>query len=143
MIEYRVLLLNDEIINLLECLRYDSYQMKFDKSVVTQGYYYNALSNNKYFVFGCFCDNFLIGGCYVSNLYNSLYIEQLFIKREHQNNGIGHKFLEYVLKNKCLIEDFYHNRFYYSYLDATPRAESLYKRLGYREDNYLMKKRIR
>lgn len=79
-INYKILSLSEETIQLLEHLRYDAYGMDPTKFPPEQTFYSKELRNSKYLVFGCYLNNQLIGACYTSKSHNSLYIEQLFIK---------------------------------------------------------------
>ena len=93
----------------------------------------------KILAIGAFLNSSLVAGCYISNSHNSLYIEQIFVKKEFQNHKelrIGSSLMEYVLKNKENIEIFFHENF--NYAKVEPASNSLveyYEKLGFHESN--------
>lgn len=143
-INYKLLTLTEETIKTLEYLRFDAYEMDPTKFPPEQTFYSKELREGKYIAFGCYLNNQLIGACYISKSHNSLYIEQLFIKKEYQNNKLhlGTKLLLYVLENKQIIEEYFQTKFYYSYLDNYQNTINFYRSIGYQETNNLMRKRL-
>ena len=140
-IKYTTIPLTKENIKLLEQIRYNAYQINI--SPINNNYTIQ-LKNNQYIVFGCFLNEKLVGACYISNSYKSLYIEQLFILKEYQksNHKLGSNLLRFILKNKKIIEKYYNSKFNISYLDSTKELTTFYQSLGYKESNFLMRKRI-
>lgn len=143
-IQYTIINLTEENIQKLEELRYDAYGLDKSKLPIATSFYTKNLQAGKYLVFGCLYHNQLIGACYVSNAHNSLYIEQLFISKQHQKTSLhlGTNLLLHILKNKQQVEEYFQTELNYSYLDSKPNAVNFYKNLGYQEKNYLMRKRI-
>lgn len=143
-IEYQTIPITEENINLLEQLRYNAYGIDSTNFKVEETYHAKQLREGKYLVFGCFLETQLAGACYISNSYNSLYIEQLFIKKEYQRSNLhlGSNLLKYILKNKQIIENYFQTNFYYSYLDTSKNNEQLFLQLGYQEKNFLMYKNL-
>lgn len=143
-IQYSIINLTDENILKLEQIRYDAY--KFDKQELKEGnpLYIKYLKEGKYLVFGCYLNNQLIGGCYISNFHNSLYVEQLFISKQHQRTSLhlGTNLLLHVLKNKDQVEEYFQIKLNYSYLEPRKNTENFYQNLGYRETSNFFKKRI-
>ena len=130
-------------ISKLEKLRCNAYGMEYNGDNL---YYKNKISDGNIVPLGCFYKQELVAGIYISNSLNSLFIEQIFVKREFQNSDlhIGNYLLHYVLKNKHIFEDYFGVKFSYSRLDNRGH-ESFYEKLGYVSENNLldtMKKRI-
>ena len=144
-IKYEVVHLTEENINLLERIRYDAYNMNPNDFPVENTYHTRELKNGKYLVFGCYLNNQLVGACYTSKTYNSLYIEQLFILKKYQKSDLhlGSNLLKFVLNNKNLVENYFNTQFFFSYLDNYQNTTDFYKSLGYRETNdSQMRKRL-
>lgn len=143
-IKYKLISTNEDNITLLENIRYNAYGMNPNEFPPEQTFYTKELKKNKYLVFGCYLDNQLVGACYISNLYNSLYIEQLFILKEYQNSPyhLGSNLLKFVLTNKKIVEDYFNSKFNFSYLDNYKGTSNFYKNLGYTEKESTMKRRI-
>lgn len=99
-------------------------------------------------IFICLYQDELVGACYVSNSFNSTYIDQFFVAKEYQEIGlhIGKNLLEYILKNKSIAETFFQSHFSWSKLEhGSQKSKTLYEKKGYVEDNTLlniMKKKI-
>ena len=141
-LSYRLLNSSDFITFHPEHLRQDAYSSteKFSD------FYLKKIKEGYLLAFGCFYQNQLVGCAYLSNYLNSLYIEQLFVKKEYQNHPlhIGYHLLEYILVNKKIFEDYFNEIFEYSRLESRGH-DSFYQALGYRQENNLletMKKRI-
>lgn len=134
-IEYQTIPITEENINLLEQLRYNAYGIDSTNCKLEETYHAKQLREGKYLVFSCFLENQLAGACYISNSHNSLYVEQLFIKKEYQRSNLhlGSNLLKYILKNKQIIENYFQTNFYYSYLDTSKNNEQLFLQLGYQE----------
>lgn len=140
-IEYKHIPLDEQIIDKLENIRYNAYEIT-NQPPIKENYHYRMLQQNKYLVYGCYLNDQLVGACYISNSYNSLYIEQLFIKKQYQKTGLylGKNLLTYILTQKDKIEKHFNTTINYSYLDSTPNSINLYKSLGYKETKNLMRK---
>ena len=142
MLEYKVITLNNENAIALENLRFKVYDYKNIEP--TETYFYREIKNGKILPFGVYENNKLIAGCYVSNSYKTLFIEHLFVLKEHQNNEnhIGTNLLRYVLDNKEICENFFKMKFEFSYLDN--RCSKLFcEALGYKENrNDMMSRSI-
>lgn len=81
MISCKNLKITDENIEKLELARFDAYGMKVDDFDLKNTFSANQLRNKKYLAFGAYLEDELVGGCYISNSRNSLYIEELFVKK--------------------------------------------------------------
>lgn len=143
-IEYKIVPLSDETIKLLETIRFNAYNIDPTNLDPTKTFYSNNLKNNKYLVFGCYLENQLIGACYISNSYNTLYIEQLFIHKNYQKSELhlGTNLLLHVLQNKQIIESYFQTTFQFSYLEDYQNTKNLYQSLGYQEKGSFMSKRL-
>ena len=143
-IQYSKLLLTEEMIIQLESIRYNAYNMNTEQYPIEKTYHTMNLKKENYLVFGCFLNNQLVGACYTSKSNNSLYIEQLFILKKYQRTSLylGKNLLLYVLKNKEMIEEYFHTTFDYSYLDAYGNTSNLYTSIGYKKVNHLFRKKL-
>ncbi len=127
----------------LEKLRCNAYSMDYHGD---NSYYTNKIREGSILSLGCFYQKELVAGIYLSNSIQSLFIEQIFVKKEFQNSDlhIGNYLLHYVLENKHIFEEYFGVTFHCSRLDNRGH-ESFYERLGYVSENNLldtMKKRI-
>lgn len=143
-IEYKLIPLTKENIQLLEKIRYNAYGLDLNNIPPENGFYTKELTQGKYLVFGCYLDNQLVGACYTSKSLNSLYIEQLFILKQYQRSSLhlGSNLLKYVLDHKQVAEDYFKSTFYFSYLDNYKDTINFYKSLGYEERDWNMRKRL-
>lgn len=139
MLKFKIIEPTKENILELERLRYSAYSF-FDPTLnETNSYYFKKIWEGKMIACGAFLNSSLVAGCYISNSHHSLYIEQIFVKKEFQNHKdlrIGSTLIEYVLKNKEWIENFFHESF--SYAKVEPASNSLieyYGKLGFKESN--------
>lgn len=142
-INYKVLNLDEQIIETLEKLRLEA--LRISGISFNDTYHYKQLKEQKYLVFGAFYNDKLVGACYVSPSYNSLYIEQLFVSYELQRTElhIGTNLLKYVSTNKDIIQDYFNQKFKYSLLEDGRNTASLYSKMGYEKtENMLMRKKI-
>lgn len=140
-------ILDSEIISKLENLRFNAYGMDCNEDIdVCETIYARDMQNGRYVVYGAFYNNELIGSCYVSKAYDSLFVEQLFVARKFQRSElhVGGNLLEYVLGQRNYIENYFDCNFMYSCLDSVDGAQKLYKRIGYvPTGNFLMKRRLK
>ena len=110
----------------------------------TESFYINDLKSGKYLVIGAFLEGMLVAACYTKNTYHSLYIDQLFVLKKYQKTPlhIGSNLLKYILDNHKIIENYFQEKFYYSYLDDYRGAKDFYQNLGYIEKENLMKRHL-
>ena len=134
-----------DIANKLEELRLRSYGINPSPKDYDPYYIDNIIKGNM-LAFTCYKDNDIIGGCYISNAFNSIYVDYLFILKEYQNKGlhIGRQLLQFILDNKILVEEYYKTEFNESRLYAlTDKTKEIYSSMGYEEEtttNLLCKK---
>ena len=79
-ISFSLLTLDEDLINLLEKIRLDAYSI--NNFFASRSFYSHCLNNENYIVYGAFYKKILVGACYVTKSYNSLFIEQLFILKK-------------------------------------------------------------
>ena len=142
MINYEKVDLSEQNILALEKLRFEVYDYKNLNPDKT--YFYREMINGNILPYAAYENGLLIGWCYVSKTFETLFIDQLFIAKDYQNTieHIGTNLLKYVLANKELCEDFFNTKFNFSYLDSSC-SKSFYENLGYKENkNEMMSKRI-
>lgn len=137
---------NEDTIRILENVRYDAYNMDDIEIDVSQTLYTCELRRGKYVVLGAYLDNILVGACYVSKQFNSLFIEHIFVKRQFQKSElhVGKKLLMCVLKNKHIVEQYFDTEFSHSYLDPRNELIPFYEQLGYElsDTTMMMKKKF-
>lgn len=143
MVVCRNLKINEENIEKLELARFDAYGMKTDNFDIKNTFYANELRSKEFLAFGTYLEDELVGGCYISDSRNSLFIEQLFIKRKYQRLKLGTILLNYILENKEMIEKYYQQEFNVCCFENRKELDEFYKSLGYRRvGQMVMKKRI-
>lgn len=144
MISCKNLKITDENIEKLELARFDAYGMKTDDFDLKNTFSANQLRNKKYLAFGAYLEDKLVGGCYVSNSRNSLYIEELFVRKDASQIEVGTNLLKYVLKRKSFIEKYYCQEFNISCLENREELNGIYQSLGYRKiSQIVMSKRFK
>lgn len=144
MISCKNLKITDENIEKLELARFDAYGMKTDDFDLKNTFSANQLRNKKYLAFGAYLEDKLVGGCYVSNSRNSLYIEELFVRKDAKQIEVGTNLLKYVLKRKPFIEKYYRQEFNTSCLENREELNGIYQSLGYRKiSQIVMSKRFK
>ena len=144
MISCKNLKITDENIEKLELARFDAYGMKTDDFDLKNTFSANQLRNKKYLAFGAYLEDKLVGGCYVSNSRNSLYIEELFVRKDAKQIEVGTNLLKYVLKRKSFIEKDYQQEFSTSCLENREELNGIYQSLGYRKiSQIVMSKRFK
>ena len=144
MISCKNLIITDENIEKLELARFDAYGMKTDDFDLKNTFSANQLRNKKYLAFGAYLEDKLVGGCYVSSSRNSLYIEELFVRKDAKQIEVGTNLLKYVLKRKPFIEKYYRQEFNTSCLENREELNGIYQSLGYRKiSQIVMSKRFK
>lgn len=139
-------IISDNLIPKLEELRFDAYGIFQTDIPYDATYYAKELRQNKYVVYTCYIETELVGACYVSNENNSLYIEQLFVKKQYQNSklSIGKSLMMYVLNDKNYLEQYFNKKINKSYLSTrSSKLEQYYEKLGYEKvDEVYMRKTV-
>ena len=137
--EYRVFNQEKDYIN-LEQLRKDVFKIKDSE------YYMTKILEGKILVIGCFYQDELVAGAYLSNSYHSLFVEQIFVRDDYQGSvlHVGYYLMKYILEHKEIFDEFFHTSFDQCRLESR-NCDSFYEKLGFKtEDNILgtMRKRI-
>ena len=141
-ISFSLLNLDDNLINVLENMRYDAYSINLSSDI--SSFYKFNLNHGNFVAFGVYYQNQLVGACYVSKTYSSLYVEQLFILKKYQNTNLhlGSELLKYVLNQKEYVDNYFNINAKYSYIENSIDSH-LYERLGYKEvTEFLMRKKL-
>lgn len=143
-IGYVKMLTTEEDIIKAELLRYEAFNIDLDDLDISNSFYYFNIKNNSIIPFGLFIKDKLVAGCYVSNTYGSLYIDQLFVKPMFQNTGLrfGRMLLRYILVNKSIVEQFFNCQIDKSILEALDeKSTKIYEKEGYvQKEMYMVKK---
>ena len=97
-------------------------------------YFENNLKEGKMVAVGAYLDGKLIGGAYISSSMHSLYIEQLFVNKEYQHQGIGSNIVRYILNNKGYFEKYFNEKYIYSKTEpSSDEALKMLENLGYKK----------
>lgn len=135
-----------ELATEVEKMRYKAYGVK-KLLDVSDSEYIPDIMNGDELVFLSLVDKNPIAACYISSFNNFLYVDYLFVLPEYQNTGlhIGRNLLEYVLKNKIIVEEHFKQKFKESSLcPGNMKVAKIYESLGYKMNptTGLMKKKI-
>ena len=128
-------------IELVDRLRYDAQNMEY----VDNNFFINRIKKGEICVLACFIENSVVGGIYLSNSLNSLYVEKIFVKEQFQKCGIATFMINYVINNKTYFEGLFYKKIDYSILEPNSNLTvDLYRKLGFRgPDNLnIMRRRI-
>lgn len=139
-ITYKIILPSKNLVKQLEYLRFACFDMDINYLKDNQTFYEQNILNGKVLVFGAFKEDELVGACYVSVNLKSLYIDQLFIRKNYQKEQIGKGLLEFVLKKKNVIGEYYDTFITNVFLDACNQSQEFYEKLGFKENNGRMHK---
>ena len=124
---------DDSQIYNIECLRRSVFH------VDTGDYFERQICEGKIIVLGCFLDEQLVGGIYLSSSFDSLFIESIFVKEVYQCHSlhIGSFMLRYVLEHKETFEKLFHTTFSQCRLESR-NYDSFYQNLGFYQENNIM-----
>lgn len=136
---------SDEDIVRAELLRLEAYNLSIENFDIMNSYYFMAIRNNLIIPFGFFINDRLVAACYVSNTFNSLYIDQLFVRPIFQNTGLhfGRSLLRYILVNKKMLEELFGQELHTSILEPIDnKCVGIYEKEGYvkQPDESMVKK---
>lgn len=109
-------------------------------------YFMREIKNDKIAVVGCFFQDKLVGGAYLSSSLNSLFIESVFVQEKYQKHTlhIGSYILKYILNHKSSFEKIFNTTFSQCRLESR-NQDSFYEKLGFHNENNIigtMKRRI-
>ncbi len=126
--------------NIKECekIRYDAVGHTIPEQYLTSSNCAEKMYNAELLIFGMYLDNILVAGCYVSDSFNTLFIDQLFVKKEFQETGLylGRHLLKYILENREAVEKYFHYKPSKSQLFfIDKKSKNTYEKLGYEIEN--------
>ncbi len=133
---------NNELLK-LEQLRLNSLkkpnQKEYQIECLDKTYMGRKLKSGKAIAISYYKDNKLVGGCYVSNFANSIYIEWIFIDRNYREQGIASELLKFIDENIPFFSDYYSENFTQIKLEAIDN--SFFNKRGYNNStgSYLTK----
>lgn len=140
MIKYVLLKRNTKTISNLETMRLNVFNFP---PYMSDKYFKYNIKHRNFLVYGLIIDNKLVGAAYISDRYNSLYIEEIFIDKKYQNRGLGKSLLMYILKENQYISKYYKKELEVSKLEYTnENNKRLYNLLGYKDDHHVLVKRL-
>lgn len=141
MIKYVLLKRNTKTISNLKTMRLNVFN--FPPYINDSKYFKYNIKHRNFLVYGLIIDNKLVGASYISDRYNSLYIEEIFIDKKYQNRGLGKSLLKYILKENQYISKYYKKELEVSKLEYTNlNNKRLYNSLGYKDDYHVLVKRL-
>lgn len=136
--KYLLLEPNETNIIKVEKIRYEAYDRELPEDILETFYAMN-LKTKQYLIFAAILGDEICAACYVSRIGYSLFIDQLFVKKEYQNTGlkIGRKLLEYINNNKNIIEEELSFKPLQTsrLISTSEKSHSLYLKLGYKDEN--------
>ena len=128
-----------------EILRFEAFNIQIGDYDFTKSFYYLSIKDKTIIPYGLYIRGQLVAGCYVSNTFGSLYIDQLFVKPALQNSGLrlGRILLRYVLANKKHLEEIFNKDITTSMLEPlNEKCTAIYEKEGYEKKDMVMVKRI-
>ena len=130
--QYRIGIDNENLARKMEEVRKECCNLQ-----TVDDNYVDRIKNGSIVACECYCDEELIGCVYDSSRFNSLVIDQVFVKKEFRNDE-----LISVLNSKNIFERIFKTNFSCSMLESE-RDNSVYESLGYQEGSSgTMRKRI-
>ena len=123
---------NKQDMEKLEQLRVEVFDLK-----APSNYFLNELYNMRTYALVATIDGEVVGGLYFHRAFNNVLIDQLFVKSEYRNNGVGGTLINRILSSKEQLEELFDDTLISCYIEASnERAHSLYQRLGFKENKY-------
>lgn len=130
MADFRLVSINDIV--QFDNIRKEAYG--FSNSTST--FYIEKLLKNEMLGIGAYINNKLIGGACISSYFDSLYIENIFVKEEYRNNKIASNLINYIIMNKKVFEEYFSKEFITSKLEPnSSNVIGMYEKLGYGKPN--------
>lgn len=130
-----------EELSLIESIRKEAFHLK-DNSF---NLYQKHIKANKIIPFALYKEDEMIGGCYIGEYQNAMYVYSLFLKENYQRSGegIGRKFLLELSKYKKAIEALLKSTFeFISLHPCSDKLIEIYESIGFIEKGkgYYVKK---
>ena len=116
----------------LEDLRDDAYQV--ESSFKERLHYLKRLESHKFIALSAYYQDELVAGCYVSDQFSTLYIQQLFVgyKWQAKHYHFGKLLLLETLRRREELEQYFQKELWQSQLVAyDERAKKIYESVGY------------
>ena len=116
----------------LEDLRDDAYQV--ESSFKERLHYLKRLESHKFIALSAHYQDELVAGCYVSDQFSTLYIQQLFVgyKWQAKHYHFGKLLLLETLRRREEFECFFQKKFcLYQLVAYDERAKKIYESVGY------------
>ena len=116
----------------LEDLRDDAYQV--ESSFKERLHYLKRLESHKFIALSAHYQDELVAGCYVSDQFSTLYIQQLFVgyKWQAKHYHFGKLLLLETLRRREELEQYFQKELWQSQLVAyDERAKKIYESVGY------------
>lgn len=124
---------NDSDLDEVEQIRKEAFHLK-ENAINT---FKKHIENGKMIAFSLETEeDEKIGGCYLGEYNNTLYVYYLFLKESYQRSGkgIGRRFLLEIFNHKKAIELILKHNYEYSSLHPTcTKLTEMYKEIGYQE----------
>lgn len=123
---------SEEQIRKIESLRKSVFHLKQD----APNRYAKPIRDGMIIPFALYKGDELIGGCYVGDGYDSLYIYYLFIREDYQKTGqnIGRRFLQNIINHKEQIEVLLNHPVKQSALHPmNDNLKKVYRAIGYQD----------
>ena len=143
MLEFELMAISDDEILKIEKLRCEVFNYDFSRE---NNYYFRELKKGNIIGIKCLYDGKLIGGIYLSDLYSSLFVEQIFVSKNYQFSDlkVGSNLLHFIIDNKSIFEKKFFKKFNISRLESK-NHDKFYISNGYVQENNLigtMKRKI-
>lgn len=108
---------------------------------VKDSYYTREISQGNILLFTCEINEITVAACYISNSFNSLYVEYLFVLPEYQEKSLhlGKNLLQYICDNKKIVEEYFNCKLNHSLLSpTTEKSRAIYESMGYKVTNKIL-----
>ena len=124
----RLIKTNEEI-KKIELLRGEVFNIK-----ELGGFYLDNLLNKTEYALGTFDNNIIVGGIYFHRFDTILMIDQVFVKKEYQNQGIGTNLIKTLLNSKADLEQLLGSELTMCNIDSRDKkSHDIYSNIGFRE----------
>ncbi len=137
-ISFNVLKPTDKAVEFMEKLRFEAHGIPSDKGLNPLNTYYGVrLKEGCLLMYAVLINNIPVAGAYVSSLYDSLFIEHVFVKPELQKSDFhfGSSLIRYILCKKSELELFFQTNFTTAKIEyINNQTKQIYENLSFRED---------
>ena len=105
---------NKQDMEKLEQLRVEVFDLK-----APSNYFLNELYNMRTYALVATIDGEVVGGLYFHRAFNNVLIDQLFVKSEYRNNGVGGTLINRILSSKEQLEELFDDTLISCYIEAS------------------------